>query len=238
MASIIALDLLKSSLRLLNAIAVGETPTAAETQDGLTVLNDLLETWSTENLTVYTTDDQVFSLVPGQATYTLGPTGNWNGLRPIQIASAYTRYQGIDFPLAEVTDERYNLIPLKSQPGQIPVFFRFDADFPLASVTLWPVPNQATQITLTCNKQFTTGVTSASVIAYPPGYSRALRYALAVDIASEFQVPLPQLVSDIARESKAKIKRANIKPQIAISDPLLMTENSSTSLGQFLGGNF
>lgn len=237
MASIITLDLIKSSLRLVNAIAIGETPTASEAQDSLRTLNDFLETWSVENLTVFTQQSNTFTFVPGQASYTIGPAGNWNMVRPVDIASAYTRYQNSDFPLQEVTDDWFNLINTKNQPGQIPSWFKYDATFPLGTVTLWPVPNAASSITLTTNLQFTPIANTATVLSYPPGYSRALRYGLAIDLAGEFGLPVPQVVLEVARSSKGAIKRANIQPRVSRADPALM-DRGCYSLGQFLSGNF
>lgn len=237
MVAVVALELVKSSLRLITAIAIGETPTAQETQDSLRVLNDLLETWSTENLTVYTQESNTFALVPGQAAYTVGAAGNWVMTRPVEIASAYVRLQGPDYPLEQVSDDWYNLIETKAQSGQIPCWFKYDADFPLGVITLWPVPNAAGSITLTSNKQFSAVPNVATVISYPPGYSKALRHALAIDLAGEFGVPVPANVVEVARYSKAAIKRANNRSIVSRADPALLGDQCH-SLGQFLGGNF
>lgn len=235
MSTIVALDLIKSSLRLISAIATGETPTAEETADSLRVLNDMLETWSTESLTVFSSLDQVFTFTPAVATYTIGPAATFNGVRPISIVSAYTRYQNIDYPLTEIDDVHYNLIVLKSQPNIIPIYYRYDADFPLGNLTFWPVPTQATQVTLTTYTQFTNLTTSAQSLNYPPGYSRAIRYCLAVDLAAEFGLPLPQQVVEIAKSSKAAIKRVNSRAPVAIFDPALLTD-TYISYPQFIGG--
>lgn len=235
--AISALELIKSALRLVNAIAIGETPTGQEASDALRVLNNLLETWSIESLTVLTREDQTFDFVPGQASYTIGPGGDWDGVRPVQIGSAYTRYQGTDFPILEVTDDWYNLVATKNQQSQIPCWFKYDADYPLGTITLWPVPNVASTVTITANKQFASIPSTATLLVLAPGYERALRYALAVDLAPEFQVLVPQIVADIARGSKAAIKRANSKPMVSRADPALMDGNCY-SLGQFLGGNY
>ena len=237
MATITALELIKSSLRLINAIAEGETPSASESQDALRALNDMLETWSTQNLTVFASQDQTFTFTPGVATYTIGPAGTFNGVRPIQITTAFTRYQTIDYPLTSIDDERYNLIPLKTQQNPIPCYFNYVATFPLASITFWPVPSQATQITLTSNLQFTALANTAASLSYPPGYSRAIRYCLAVDLAAEFGIPLPQVVMDIAKASKASIERVNKRSPVATFDPALTADNFQ-SLPSFIGGGW
>lgn len=237
MGTIVALDLIKSSLRLINAIAIGETPTGQEATDSLRVLNNLLETWSTENLTVYTQESLTFGFVPGQGSYTIGPAGDWVATRPVNIALAFTSFQGVDFPLTRIDEDWYTLIAQKDQPGQIPVWFKYDADYPLGVVTFWPVPNAASTVTLTVNKQFAAVPHTSAVLSLPPGYERALRYALAVELAPEYQVLAPQLVVDVARGAKAAIKRANNKSPVSRADDALLGDQF-TSLGQFLGGSF
>ena len=55
-------------MRLIGTIATGETPTADETADGLLVLNDMLENWSTETLSVWGSSNQTFNTVPSACT--------------------------------------------------------------------------------------------------------------------------------------------------------------------------
>lgn len=236
MASIIALDLIKSSMRLINAIAVGETPSAAETADSLRVLNDMLETWSTENLTVFAQTDQAFTFTPTVATYTIGPAGTFNGVRPISVQSMFTRYQGLDYPIEVVDFERYNLIALKTQPNILPVYAKYDGDFPLGTLTFWPVPQQATQVFITSNTEFTALANSAQSLNYPPGYSRAIRYCLAIDLAAEFGLPVLQQVVDIAKSSKAAIKRVNKRIPVATFDPAITSDGYSSYARFIIGG--
>ncbi len=58
-----ARSVIKSSLRLISAIAVGETPTAEEATDGLETLNDMLHSWALHGVeldhTTLTLDDTV-----------------------------------------------------------------------------------------------------------------------------------------------------------------------------------
>lgn len=67
-----ALDLITGALRKINVLAAAEVPSPSEQSDGLVVLNDMLETWSTEHLSVINNTENVFSLSNGKATYTVG----------------------------------------------------------------------------------------------------------------------------------------------------------------------
>ena len=53
-------DQINRALRLLGVLAEGETPSAAVSQDGLTALNQMIDSWNTERLSVFSTQDQVF----------------------------------------------------------------------------------------------------------------------------------------------------------------------------------
>lgn len=236
MPTVVALDLIQSSMRLIGALESGETATAAEATDALAVLNDLIENWNTENLTVYSTTNQVFSLVAGQAAYTLGPTGNWNGFRPLAIESAYVKFQGIDYPLQLVDDDTYNSISLKTQGSPIPLWVWFNPSFPLASVVLWPVPaDNSVTITMTCNLQFSQLANTAASISLPPGYTKAMRYALALELAPEYGITLRPEVIQLAQDAKADVKRINKGPPLLAFDAML-SDRPGSALGNFLGG--
>lgn len=236
MATVIALDLIQSAMRLIGALEAEEIATAAEASDALAVLNDLLEDWSTENLTVFSTTKQgPFALTPGVATYTIGPAGTFNGFRPITIESAYVSFQGIDYPVQEVDNQQYDALALKTQGSPIPLWLNYTPKFPLGEITLWPVPSSTATLTLTCNLQFTALANTAASISYPPGYSKALRYALACELAPEYGLALRPDLARTAQDAKADIKRQNKTPPLMSFDPTLSGEGGS-GLGNFLGG--
>jgi hypothetical protein len=67
-----ALDLITGALRKINVLASGEVPGSAEQADALTVLNDMLDTWSTEHLSVIDSNENVLTFINGKATYSVG----------------------------------------------------------------------------------------------------------------------------------------------------------------------
>lgn len=70
------LDIISRAMKDIGALAAGENPTAAEAQDGLDMLNDMLAQWSNENMMVFYRTEIVFSCVQNQTQYTIGPAGN------------------------------------------------------------------------------------------------------------------------------------------------------------------
>ena len=67
-----ALDLIVGALRNINALESGETPNANDANDAMQVLNDMLESWSTEKLLVVASVENILVFNPGQYIYTIG----------------------------------------------------------------------------------------------------------------------------------------------------------------------
>lgn len=217
-----ALELLKGSMRLVGIIATGETPTADESSDGLNTLNDLLEIWSTESLAVYGEANEVFATIAGQATYTIGPAGNFNTVRPVRISGGYCTFGGIDFPIdTGMAQDEYDAIPLKTMQQSIVERLMYINDNPLGRITLWPVPSGIVPLVLGTSRILTSIAALATVIVFPPGYYIALKHALAIMLAADYGATPSQAVIDVARGSKAAIKRANKTRKLASFDAAL-----------------
>ena len=48
-------DIIDGSLRLLGVLAEGETPSAETAQDALAAMNQMIQSWNTERLAVFST---------------------------------------------------------------------------------------------------------------------------------------------------------------------------------------
>lgn len=216
-----ALELINSSARLATILASGETLTSAEAVDALKTLNDLLENWSTERLSVWSRDNQIFPLTLGTATYTIGPGGTFNTVRPVRISTSFVRVLDADFPVSPWGQEEYNQVPVKTVGG-IPERLLYVNDTPLGTITLYPVPsNQPMTLHLSADRLLAGPLIFTSVLAFPPGYERALRYALAINLASEYGIEVSPTVHAISKDSKADIKRANKARVLSTYDPCL-----------------
>ena len=222
-SGIIVSDLIRSSMRLIGAIATGETPSAEEVTDGLLALNDMLENWSTETLSVWGSSNQTFSLIANQATYSVGPAGNWNTTRPQDIDGAYCTFGGVDFPIEVISQQQYNDISIKSMKQPITERLLYVNEYPLGVVTVWPVPTQNTAITLTMSRVLVFPVAVTDVLTGPPGFLKALRYCLAVEFAPEFGVEASATVIQVAADAKGDYKRANLPMIVSGYDDALTT---------------
>ena len=65
-------DIIEGALRFCNAYAPGESLSAADADDAMDTLNDLLDSLSTDQASVYASDESIFTFTAGQYQYTIG----------------------------------------------------------------------------------------------------------------------------------------------------------------------
>jgi len=217
-----AQKIIERAMRLGNIIAVGETPSPDEYNDALDVLNDIQEGWSIEGLTLWGTENTVFSTVVSKIRYTIGPTGDIVDDRPIGIADAYCTVAGVDFPVLPVDQLTYNKIRLKNAPANVIERLLYVNEYPDGVIYLWPVPLQVVNITMSISRVLgpVTGLTTT--IAFPKGYAAAFTYALACRLCPEFHRPVPEDIGTLAFKLKANIKAANSTTPISRVDNVLL----------------
>ena len=205
-------DQINGALRLIGQLAEGETPSAATSQDALTAMNQMIDSWSIERLAVFSTQDQVFSWPPGAISRTLGPTGDFVGNRPVLLDdSTYFRdpANNISFGIKILNQQQYNGIAVKTVTSTYPQVIWVNMTYPNVEMYVYPVPTKVLEWHFVSVSELTQPATLATVLSFPPGYLRAFRYCLACEIAAEFGVePSPQ-VSRIAMTSKRNLKRIN-----------------------------
>ena len=205
-------DQINGALRLIGQLAEGETPSAATSQDALTAMNQMIDSWSIERLAVFSTQDQVFMWPPGAISRTLGPTGNFVGNRPVLLDdSTYFRdpANNISFGIKILNQQQYNGIAVKTVTSTYPQVIWINMNYPDIEMYVYPVPTKVLEWHFVSVSELTQPATLATVLSFPPGYLRAFRYCLACEIAAEFGVePSPQ-VSRIAMTSKRNLKRIN-----------------------------
>jgi hypothetical protein len=205
-------DIINGSLRLLGVLAEGETPSAATSQDALVAMNQMIESWNTERLSIFSTQDQVFSWPPGSISRTLGPSGNFVGNRPVLLDdSTYFRdpASGISYGIKFINQQQYDGIAVKTVTSTYPQVMFINMTYPDIDMYVYPVPTKVLEFHFISVEELHQPANLATDLTFPPGYLRAFRYNLACELAPEYGVePSPQ-VQRIAMTSKRNIKRIN-----------------------------
>jgi len=214
------------ALRLLGVLAEGETPSASVSQDSLMALNQMIDSWNTERLSTFVTQDQVYTWPAGFISRTLGPSGDFIGNRPILMddATYYKAPNGVSYGIKFINQQQYDGIAVKNVTSTYPQVCWVNMGFPDITLTVYPKPTQDLEWHMISVEELDRPADLSTVMYYPPGYLRAFTYNLAMEIAPEFGVePSPQ-VQRIAMTSKRDLKRIN-NPDDVMALPYALVAN-------------
>jgi hypothetical protein len=220
-----AQDLIYIAFRAIGRLRGGQVANSQDLDDGLRMLNALVDSWNAEELSIFTKSRTTFALAAGQASYTLGTGGDWNVPRPPRIDAAQ-RPDGGEIRILTDGERRRQ----RPEPGSIVWAIHDEASWPRRTITVYPTPNAAGQIILEYPQALTAFADlNSTQYTFPPGYEMALQWSLAemlwplyVDPQSKNQsVTLPQ-VQEFAREFKRKVRVQNHRPALLECDPALV----------------
>jgi hypothetical protein len=198
--------IIRGALTDLGVASAEEPLSASQCEDALDLLNQLLDSFSTERLWIYYLPPTPIVWPAGAAMQTWGPGGDIPTPRPIKLATHATyRDAGADYdyPL-EVLErqEQYAQISWKALPSTIPIAVYYAPNVPLGELSLWPTPSVDVGITVFPWQPLGAWAHLDDDLLFPPGYARALRLALALECAPSYGVqPNPLLVR---REEQAR----------------------------------
>lgn len=214
------LELIRAALNTTNVLFDGEDPDANTAKAALFQLNSMLDTWTADSLAVYAERNDLFTLVPGQAIYTVGPTGDWVMPRPVEIVAAQTRISStIEYPLQIVSNNEYNAIRVKGLTNSIQYVMGAQYGYPNAIVSFYPTPSTINPVRITSRIHFASLSNMTEIVDLPPGYQEAIVYNLAHRIATSMNKPLSQAADEMRISSMMRIKSNNtVDTQLTCGD--------------------
>ena len=207
-----ARDLINDAHRLLNLTASGNVLPEVNYQDNLRALNQMIDSWNTERLAVFSTQDQIFLWPSGQLNRTLGPTGDFVGNRPVLLDdSTYFRdpQTNVSYGVKFINQQQYDGIAVKTVTSTYPQVMFINMTFPDIDMYVYPKPLRELEWHFISVDELTQPATLATSLTFPPGYLRAFRYNLACELAPEFGIEPSMQVQRIAMYSKRNLKRIN-----------------------------
>jgi len=234
-----ARDLINDAHRLLNLTASGNVLPEVNYQDNLRALNQMIDSWNTERLAVFSTQDQVFNWPPGVRSLDIGPDGDVyiNGAllttqnnshiltqssqhievpvlvtRPILVDDAtYFRdpQTNVSYGIKLINQQQYDGIAVKTVTSTYPQVMWVNMGYPSISLTVYPVPLRLLEFHLISVTPLDKPAYLSTELSFPPGYLRAFRYNLACEMAPEFGIEPSAQVQRIAMYSKRNLKRIN-----------------------------
>lgn len=204
-----ARELVKRALVTAGIVGKNESVSAEDITDGLASLNELIGSWSNESLLIFARESEVFTLTANKADYTIGTGADFDTVRPIFITSAFVRLTGgsNDFNLGIMSASDFDTSITDKESLGTPEFLGYNNAFPVGGIRIWRVPSTTYELHMISEKPLEK-FTLDTNISLPEGWERALRYNLALEMASEYGQDVLPAVVRIADESKGNIKRA------------------------------
>jgi hypothetical protein len=226
-----ARDIIIASLRSIRVLGIGDPLDSNDANDALNRLNDWLDSLALERLTMYYVTRTEKFLGDTIQSYTIGIGGDINIARPTHIESAgliqdTTVPTPFEKPLDVWTDQRWQGCRQKTLESTYPTAIYYDHNWTagLAKLYVWPIPIACgiTKLVLYTPVALLEFPTLDTDYTFPPGYRRFIRTNFAQEIASEYGKTLTADQTMSARQSKAQIKRGNVRPVEARVDPALI----------------
>ncbi len=224
-----AQEIIESAFSKIGVLGAGETLSAEDAATGLRLLNMLIESWSLDNLLVYDAVQVSRALTAGTASFSIGPSGDVVGDRPIAILGGYVRVSGYDYPIDVVDREQYNALSDKTNGSSWPGAVYYEASMPNGRVYLLPVVGSDCTIYLDTQTVLASFASTGTSVSLPPGYQRALEYGLAVEAAPDFSVRVPESVARLAAAARSQLKTANV--QVPVVDTAARIRDATSTQG-------
>jgi len=171
--------------------------------------------------------------------------------KPLNIDTAFVRVNtnsngqpinngGLDYPVAVLELEAYEMIGLKTLNGPWPKALYYNPGQTLGNLFVWPNPSQG-EMHMFAETLFPRFTTQYDEILMPQGYVNAMRWCLAERLmpmygkSNQTQIAM---ISAYAAQAKATLKRSNMKPAKTAMYSDVLVNTRSRDAGWILTGGF
>lgn len=183
-------QLIESALRKLGVLAEGQTPSAQNYLDSTITLNTVIAELKSAGMPLWARVE--YSFIPVTNVYSIGSGMTLNTLFPVRLLQAYRTENNTKIPMELVSRQDFNILPNSSTGSPIKLNYQPFVNYGV--VSLWPTPAASNTATVTLVYQrpfqyFTTSTTET--LDFPEEWYSAIIYNLAVRLAPEWGVPLP-----------------------------------------------
>lgn len=171
--------------------------------------------------------------------------------KPLGITSAFVRINtnsngmpiingGLDYPVAILALDDYEMIGLKTMSGPWPKGLYFNAGEDSGNLFLWPNPSQG-EMHMFAETLFARFVTQFDTINLPQGYTMALRWCLAERLMPMYgknNATQISMIQTFSGQAKATLKRTNMSPVQTARYPDSLLVGRAKYAGWIMSGGF
>jgi hypothetical protein len=181
-------DIVAAALRKLGVLYEGQTPNAEQISTAAQALNSLISLFQTKGMPLWKRVTQVVTPVLSQQAYTIT-----NAVKVAQVVLKYLN-NSTQYELIRKVEYDFNQLPQGTVNAGIAVHYYFQPGIEDGTLNLWPVPDASMvsqcQVLVIKQKEFDGFFAAGETPDFPPYYSDALIYSLAVRLAPEYGLSL------------------------------------------------
>lgn len=186
---------IEAALRKLGVVALDQTPSSTEYTNGTLALNALIGEFRTKGLQIWQRTTYTMSLTNGTSSYLIGSGQTLNTPYPLHLLQVVRAdaNQGTRIPVDVIADYNFNLLPTNS--SGVPIQVTYQPRVNVGTVKVWPTPDSYAEtnvtLTLTYLRPIEYFSASTDTADFPEEWVSAIIYNLAVRMAPEYGIPLP-----------------------------------------------
>lgn len=226
-------ELLTEAHAEIGVLGAGETMSSAQAAYGLQKINEVIDEWKTQNLTLLSITRTTFTIDSGVGEYTVGPTGSTVGtqiVRPILVPKVSfvdtSQDNNPEYPLDYLDDAAWQAITFKELTNTLPSAYYWQNTYPDATLNFWMVPTSSDLLGVIYHKAALGEYASINTtLSLAPGYRKALVMATALAMCSGYGAKLTPLLLQEAGRSLGNIKRTNFRISQLSLDPAVTRSN-------------
>lgn len=202
---------IEAALRTLGVLALDQTPSATEYTNALVKLNALVGEFRTKGLMVWDRTSYTMSLTSGTSSYTIGTSQTLNTPYPVHLLQAVRLDSNAStrIPMEIISDFNYNILPAST--SGVPIQLTYQQKMNQGTIQVWPTPDSYSQSYVTIQLTYLRPIeyfsASTDTADFPEEWVSAIIYNLAVRMAPEYGVPLPDR-SLLIKEAEAYLQIA------------------------------
>jgi len=182
-------QLIESALRKLGVLAEGQVPSTQNYTDGAIALNNVVAQLRAIGMPLWARSEYTFT--PTTTSYTIGTGMTLNTPFPVKLLQVFRTDGGAKIGMDLVAREDFNLLPVTSTGTPLKANYQPFVNYGV--ISFWPTPTSTntTTVTLVYQRPFQYFANVTDTMDFPEEWYNAIIYNLAVRLAPEWGVPLP-----------------------------------------------
>lgn len=179
--------IIRRAYRHATLITQGAVPNSTQLSDGLDGLNNIVNLWATQGLKLWLQEEITVPLFATKYQYSLGPSGDVNMDKPLQVLQAYYQFtSGTRQPLTPLSRDEWTRLAQINVGGAVNSYFA-DKQLSFIYLNFFNAPDTTAaangSVVVVARVAPKNYLLTSDTAGFPPEWYIALEWALALELA-------------------------------------------------------